>query len=495
MALDTNAILQMLLMSGNTSGNYDPTLLNPSRQAQRASDKATWQSGVNTAKNTALQNVRNQFANIGDAHAADPYLAAIEADYGGLHYRDGTDYSIDPNYVAPVAAPYVAPDTSWNEQAYLAANPDVANSYGFGRRNEPAYFQSGLDHYNRIGKNENRAGVTPGYGGTPLPAAPAAPVAKPTYIGGTADSYDDPNQFSGKDYGTYAGVTKADGTQAESINDIRTKRKDAAFSTSLNDTNSRLYGSGLNADDQSLLFGKIRSKFDNLYNAAGLSADDYSGAFDGNAVYDDVLSTERTNRRGSYTTQARAAFNGVDPNADFADTADDGYISDIIGRQYGDAEGALSRARARGALTDSGYSAGLNTLGDARTAGTATANALGGAVLTRNRGELDTIKNKAVTDAGAYDFGQTFDPGSYKTQYDTKKGSLTSGLGGEISSALAGQSFFDVGDALTKAGYAQGAQNTNALTSGFTTPAGAAIAGAKDKDKTATRGLGGTGLF
>jgi hypothetical protein len=69
------------------------------------------------------------------------------------------------------------------------------------------------------------------------------------------------------------------------------------------------------------------------------------------------------------------------------------------------------------------------------------------------------------------------------------------GLGGEISSALQGQNFFDVGEALNKGGYAQGAQNTNALTSGYTTPAAAAVAGARDKNKTDTRGLSGTGLF
>lgn len=491
MALDTNAILQMLLMSGNGGAAIDPTTLNAGRQVQRNTDRTTWQNSVNANKTRALDSVRSQFANIGNAAGADPYLAAIEKDYGGLQYRDGTDYSVDPNYVAPAAAGPA--DTSWNEQAYLAANPDVASSYGFGRRGEPAYFQSGLDHYNRIGKNENRSGVTPGYGGTPLPAAAA--TNKPTYVGGTNDTYDNPDQFVDKDYGTYAGVVDATGKQAQTIAGIRQGRKDTAFSESLNATNNRLYGMGLGADDQNLLYGNIRKKYDSLYNTAGTSADDYTGAFDGNAILDDVLNTERTGRRGTYGVQARTAFNGIDPNKDFADTADDGYISDIVGRQYGDAEGALTRARARGALTDTGYTAGLNTLGDARTAGTATANALGGAVLTRNRGELEGIKSKAVTDAGAYDFGQTFDPGSYKSQYDTKKASLTSGLGGEISSALAGQNFFDVGDALTKAGYAQGAQNTNALTSGFTTPAGAAIAGAKDKDKTATRGLGGTGLF
>lgn len=54
-----------------------------------------------------------------------------------------------------------APSVEWDEQAYLAANPDVAQSFGFG---QDGYFKSGLDHYNRMGKTEGRAGVPAGYG-------------------------------------------------------------------------------------------------------------------------------------------------------------------------------------------------------------------------------------------------------------------------------------------------------------------------------------------
>ncbi len=44
------------------------------------------------------------------------------------------------------------PGQGWNEAAYIAANPDVAGSG-----------MTGLDHYNRFGRNENRQGVDPNY--------------------------------------------------------------------------------------------------------------------------------------------------------------------------------------------------------------------------------------------------------------------------------------------------------------------------------------------
>jgi hypothetical protein len=252
---------------------------------------------------------------------------------------------------------------------------------------------------------------------------------------------------------------------------------------------------GLDADTTAKLHGLYDTKLGTAYTNAGTASNDYTGVFDPDAILNSVVDTERSSKRGGYTTATRAAFGGVDPEKDFADTADDSYINDIVGRSFTDAHSALDRAKARGSLTDTGYGAGLSYLGDQNTAALTNAQALGGAVLTRDRGTLSGIKNDALTTAGGWDFGQKFDPNSYLDQYNTKKGSLTEGLGGEISNALAGQKFFDVGDVLTKAGYAQGAQNVNPLQSGFQTPALGALQAERDKNRGSPRGLGGTGVF
>jgi hypothetical protein len=468
--MDTNDLLTYIMMSGG-SQNSSPAQLNALRQSQRTTAMKDWNTSKDTAYNTQRQSIQQQFADLGMPDGAAPYLAALDNDYKSAAYTPGTDYSLDP----------ASPGSSgkWDEAGYLQQHPDVASNIAATNANpknvaDPNYWHSGLDFYNAIGKS-SPGYMVPGYGKEDV---------APGMLGGTPDTFTDPNAFATKDYGVQGAVTG-----------IRQGRKDAAFDTAKTDAWNRLSGMGLSGEDTSLLNDKLSTKFNSLYNAAGTSANDYSGAFDAGATLDSILGTERTGRRQQYTTAARSAFNGLDPNLQLGDTADDPYINDIVGRSYADALGGVDRAYKRGALTSSGYAAGLDTLGKQKSAADSTAQTLGGAVLTRDRGALSGIKDSAVSDAGAWDFGQSYDPNKYTGQYNAKLGEVTSGLGGEISGALQGQNFFDVGEALNRAGYAQGAQNTAALTSGYTTPAAAAVAGARDKNKTDTRGLGGTGLF
>lgn len=50
--------------------------------------------------------------------------------------------------------------TPWNEQSYLAANPDIAAALANGGDNA---FKSGQEHYNQFGVKEGRQGVAAGY--------------------------------------------------------------------------------------------------------------------------------------------------------------------------------------------------------------------------------------------------------------------------------------------------------------------------------------------
>lgn len=445
-----------------------PQYLNQQLYKDRTTAQDQFNTSKGTAYNTAYQNILNQFKDLGQPDAAAPYLHALQVAASNVNYHPGEDY-----HYALGAAP-----AGWDEAGYLAANPDVAaalkapatNPFGV---KDPNAFTSGLDHYNRVGKAEGRkGGVDPNYGRDD-------PV-----VGGTTGTYDDPNTLLNNDFGA--------GTY---IDAVRQTRKDQQFNTAKSQIASTLGGMGLSQADMDLLGNAAIGKMDNLYQTSGLSANDYSNVFDPTSVLTSVEDQQRGLRRAQYTTQAKAALNGLDPTKDFADTADDPYINQIVGSQYNDAFNALDRAHKRGALTDTGYNAGLTELGTNRSAAMSTANSLGGAVLTRDQGALSDITKKATTDAGAWDFGQSFDPNSYKTQYDTKKASLQGNLQGDISTALQGQNFFDVGNILNKAGFAQGAQNTAALTTDSNSPDYLAALGTQDKNKTANRGLGGQGVF
>lgn len=474
MAYSTDSGLMNVLLQQQLNNQVDykstPAYLNSQLANTRTQSRTAWDTSRNTAYQTARNNILNQFKELGDPNGATPYLDLLQKDFDSLAYRQGSDFSYDGPQVS----------TAWDEDAYLRANPDVAANLAdtnsrWDRVNDPNYWHTGLDQYLADPNRAARGGVSPGF---------MNPGAMPNVMGGSPDTWDDPNSLLNKDYGVGQAVTG-----------IRQGRKDTTYNNSLGTARSILSGMGLSEADIANLSGKLDTAFGTTYQNAGVSANDYTGVFDPQSVLDSVLGTERSQNRTKLTGLTNAAFGGLDPNAAFSDTADDQYINDIVGKQYDDAYGAVERAYRRGALTNTGYQSGMSYLGDQRKTADSTAQTLGGAVLTRDRGTLSGIKNDATTAAGSWDFGKALSPDSYVTQYNDKQKSLSEGLSGDIASALAGQNWFNVGDVLNKAGYAQGAQNTAALTDGFTTPQGMAVAKARNDDKAASRGLGGTGLF
>lgn len=429
-----------------------PAYINQQAGIASNAGKAAYATSKTNALTYGQNTIRNAFKDLGEPGMAAPYLALLQGDADKMDFHPGSDAARTSNTVA------VSGD-NFDEQAYLAANPDVAGAVARGE------VGSGREHYDKIGNTEGRNETLT------------------TDVAHGADTWDDPSSLASKDY------------IGDAIDLVRTGRKNSARDTARTTGTQRLADMGLDADTTTKLGGLFNGRLDTAYTNAGTAANDYTGVFDPDAILNSVVDTERSSKRGGYTTATRAAFGGIDPNMDFADTADDSYINDIVGRSFTDAQSALDRAKARGSLTDAGYNAGLGYLGDQNKAALDTAQTLGGAVLTRDRGALSGIKDNALTTAGGWDFGQKFDPNTYLDQYTTKKGALTEGLGGEISNALAGQKFFDVGDILTKAGYAQGAQNVNPLQSGFQTPALGALQAERDKNRGSPRGLGGTGVF
>ncbi len=444
-----------------------PAYLNQQLAGTRTTQKATYDTGKSTTYQNARKNLVDQFTAFGDPGAAAPYLAALDNDYNSLQYHPGGEYTT-VGATGPTGPTKVSVE-NFDANRYLQGNPDVMQEAGRLGRNPIEFAQQ---HFISTGQAEGR---TYGDGS----AGNAGQVQAPG-----ADTWDDYTKLATNDYGAGA-----------YLDSKRLERKDTAYNAARDSSYRTLAAMGLDEPTQTSLMNSLNNNFQSKYNQAGLSANDYSNAFDGQAVLDSTLGQARNSKRSGYTTAVNSAFAGIDPNKDFDDTADDNYINSLVGKQYGDASGALERAFKRGALTDMGYNSGMSYLGDQNKSALSSAQSLGGAVLQKNRDALGNVVSGAKTAASGWDFGQNFDVNKFMGDYTSKKGALSGSLEGDITNALSGQNWFDVGDVLTKAGYAQGAQNTAPLTEGYTTPGLAGIAGQRDKDKSATRGLGGVGVF
>lgn len=182
---------------------------------------------------------------------------------------------------------------------------------------------------------------------------------------------------------------------------------------------------------------------------------------------------------------------GFESNA-FGSTADDAIIDAILAEQFGEASDSILRARDRGTLNDQGFRYAMDNLNTQRTAANSRLQDIGGGILSGYRDELSGIAGNARTGAGNFDFGDTFDPNTYRTQLETRQGELSGGLEGAIRNAIGGEQFFNTNDLIQKGGIGQGATNTGL--GGQSGSLLAAISDRKDKEEE-KRGLGSTGSF
>lgn len=268
------------------------------------------------------------------------------------------------------------------------------------------------------------------------------------------------------------------------VSGVRTGRRDASLNEATTNATERLKALG----EYDNLFGKWQSAADTRKNALGTGANDYSKSFDD--ILDSVLSNTSTARRTDYTNKLKAGIG--DPYLQYADTADDSIINDILGKGRQEVTDTLTRAKTRGTINDIGYNAGMQRIDDLYKTGQATANTLGGTVLSKDRDTLSGIKDTALARAGAYSVGDTFNPDDYLNQYTAKNTDLGKNLEGDVRGALAGQTFFDISDILGKAGMAQGPQNTRGTANSVL---GSPFATDPADNKKKDRGLGGVSTF
>jgi len=204
---------------------------------------------------------------------------------------------------------------------------------------------------------------------------------------------------------------------------------------------------------------------------------------------DTVLNREQGNRRTNYTNTLNQTFTPTYSQGQWADTADDPIISSLLGEASGQAQSAVERAKARGQLDDTGYTAAMNRLTQATTTGQSKAQALGHTVIDRNRQALEDVANQGRTAASSYTLGGSFDPKTYSDQASSLLGQQKGTFEGDVRGAIGDPNqFYDIGSIIDFGGREQGAQNT------ASSPLADVLA-KRETDRTARRGLGSTGTF
>jgi hypothetical protein len=141
------------------------------------------------------------------------------------------------------------------------------------------------------------------------------------------------------------------------------------------------------------------------------------------------------------------------------DTAGRDIIDRVLNTQRDEALSAIDRARARGNLTEMGMSGAAQRIGELERAGRQQASSLVANALQGLRDEFGNIYNRARSAAQSYMPGGSFSLEPFAAQKQSFLDTLNERIPGVAYNALAGQSFFDIGDILTRGGRLQGAQN------------------------------------
>ena len=280
-------------------------------------------------------------------------------------------------------------------------------------------------------------------------------------------------------------------TQAREAEQLAQRRSgftsalDAAGTAAQNRANATLQARGLDPN----AFGDTISRSIADQRAMVPDLDANPASYFSSDFVDNILNTEQNNRRTGYVNQVNSLFPVNDDFARFGDTADDDAITGLLTTQRDAARRSVDMARNRGNLNQTGYDAALQSLEEMFNAGNAQAQSVGSGILSGYRGQLKGIADDARNTAGSYTLGSTFDPTSYQQRYNSTADDLSGRLSGDISAALGGESFFDLGDIITRGGNAQGATNPRtALTD---------VLAERERQRNTERGVGGgsTGVF
>ena len=204
-------------------------------------------------------------------------------------------------------------------------------------------------------------------------------------------------------------------------------------------------------------------------------------------IFENLLNQEQQGQRSKYMRSLESLFAPSYEQDIVLDTMDDPIINNLLNEQRNLAQLQIDRARDRGNLDNIGYTSARNKLDQLFKSGMSTSQALGRNVLEGYRQSLRDIAGNAKQAAGSFELGGSFEPNIYKSQRDRRIADIQQNLEGDITGALSGQNFFDIGDILTQGGITQGAVNPRLSL--------ASVLAARNERQEAPRGLGGKGTF
>jgi hypothetical protein len=163
-------------------------------------------------------------------------------------------------------------------------------------------------------------------------------------------------------------------------------------------------------------------------------------------------------------------------------------MNNILDTQYGDASGAITRARDRGTLNETGYNRAISDLDTQRSSGYSRLDDVRSGILegyrTDLRGQADQSRDRLNT----YTLGNTFDPAAIQTNINDYYANQAGGFEGDFRNAFGGDQLFDWNKHIQQGGVSQGVTGSNLNAPTF-------LAGLRDREEneSAGRGIGNTG--
>ena len=331
---------------------------------------------------------------------------------------------------------------------------------------------------------------------------PPAPVIPPTYA--------DPT--TGRTFTTPDDLNKSIDTREQEARDIQAQ-KDAQVQADKDRTRADF--TTRSADARTNAEKAIRSYFTNQ----GLDPEKYWSTdiapaldteknsiqdLDPNpqAAYAPTLGAQIVNdltsgRRSKALSAINSEFSPTYASTAIPYTADDATIEQLLSSQFDPLSAQLTNAQKRGTLNDTGYQAALAAMETARTGGRSTISKLGTGIIDNDRTGLNDYITSAKNDASnlALSNADSFDPGAYLSEAQSRTGSYLSSLPGDLTNAVGDTKFSDLTSLLNAGGSVQGAYDPTATNPNGTggTPSDKYIA---DQALANTkRGIGNAGAF
>jgi hypothetical protein len=203
--------------------------------------------------------------------------------------------------------------------------------------------------------------------------------------------------------------------------------------------------------------GSIDSQLNTILNSISPTEENPGASFSnaGQQIWDNLTTAGRTKA----TKDIGGVFAPDFQYSRVADTLDDPYLAGVEGEQYANADSIIKNMLDRGVLTSGGYASAQKDLENQRAGVKSRLNEIGMGLLTKERGELGDIANRARQTAGALNLGDQFDPYKYGQEADTSLSGFLAGLGDQIRAQVPGQLFNTAGLAAV-GGAGQGLGNT-----------------------------------